>query len=138
MTMWSPGRPLVHPATWVAPGVEMAVCGDTATPEVGLGEGQSCPVRDTHQDDCGGYRATPEDRGLERPFPATKKRRWCELLDAIEGPVDVLNARLRGVFGRVLLDHRDRRVHFRRLDWSESGVSLMFGWPTAHVCGAVC
>ena len=31
---------------------------------------------------------------------------------------------------RVLPDHRDGHVSFRWLDGSESGVSLVFGWPT--------
>jgi hypothetical protein len=44
--------------------------------------------------------------------------------------VVVLNAELRGVFGRVLPDHRDGRVRFRWLDGTESAVSLVFGWPT--------
>ncbi len=62
--------------------------------------------------------------------PASQERRRAELYDALTGPVDVLNAKLRGVFGRVLPDHRDGRVYFRWLDGSESGASLVFGWPT--------
>ncbi len=61
---------------------------------------------------------------------ASQERRRAELHDALTAPVDVLNAKLRGVFGRVLPDHRDGQVYFRWLDGKESGASLVFAWPT--------
>ena len=42
----------------------------------------------------------------------------------LEGPVAVLNAKLRGVFGRVLWDYRD----------GQSAVSPAFSWPTMDGC----
>jgi DNA invertase Pin-like site-specific DNA recombinase len=64
--------------------------------------------------------------------PASQERRRAELLNALpDGPVGTLNARLRGVFRKVLPDHRDGRVRFRWLgDGSDSAVSLAFAWPT--------
>jgi hypothetical protein len=47
-----------------------------------------------------------------------------------EDPVAVLNAKLQGVFSRVIPDHRDVRLYFRFVDGSESVVPLVSGWPT--------
>jgi DNA invertase Pin-like site-specific DNA recombinase len=66
--------------------------------------------------------------------PAAQERRRAELQAAlIDAPAEALNARLRGVFGRVLPDWRDGRVRFRWIDGSDWGESLVFAWPKAEV-----
>ena len=63
--------------------------------------------------------------------PMSQERRRRELLDALEGPVETLNAKLRGVFSRVVPDHRDGNLHFTFLDGSEGPLGVVFAWPKA-------
>jgi hypothetical protein len=63
--------------------------------------------------------------------PMSQERRRRELLDSLEGPVETLNAKLRGVFSRVVPDHRDGNLHFRFLDGSEGPLGVVFAWPKA-------
>lgn len=59
---------------------------------------------------------------------ASQERRRRELVGALGAPVDVLNAKLRGVFARILPDYRDGRLYFRWFDGSTSATALIFAW----------
>lgn len=63
--------------------------------------------------------------------PVSQERRQRELLDALDGPVETLNAKLRSVFSRVVPDHRDGNLRFTFLDGSEGPLVVVFAWRKA-------
>jgi hypothetical protein len=65
-----------------------------------------------------------------RASPASQERRRRELEASLGATAEVLNAKLRGAFARVLPDWRDGHVRFRWTDGTLSGDEVMFGWPT--------
>ena len=64
-----------------------------------------------------------------RASPAAQERRRDELMASLDAPPEVLNARLRGTFARVLPDWRDGRVRFRWTGGEDSTGTLAFAWP---------
>jgi DNA invertase Pin-like site-specific DNA recombinase len=71
-----------------------------------------------------------------RASPASQERRRRELEASLGATAEVLNARLRGTFARVLPDWRDGHVRFRWMDGTESVESLMFAWPKVDKAGS--
>jgi hypothetical protein len=53
----------------------------------------------------------PDLGGPQPPQPPKSASALSFTPPLADAPADVLNAKLRGVFGRVLPDHRDGRVH---------------------------
>jgi hypothetical protein len=74
---------------------------------------------------------TGNQNNLAQESEALQERRRAEFHTALADPsADVLNAKLRGVFGRVLPDHGEGYAYFVWLDGCEIAASLVFGWPT--------
>jgi hypothetical protein len=60
--------------------------------------------------------------------PAAQERRRRELLASLGATAEILNAKLRAVFARVLPDWRDGRMRFRWTGGEDCGESIMFAW----------